>query len=347
MTTPDDAAAPHHPGPTPLQLWQLREMYIKDRRLEREPLAPDLSESLPGLAEAIEAAGVLSDVVYTAFDGDLFELAAQMRAYVLRQRRVPANPESIVGYHDSVRCHGNRKDLVLADDLAILNRCDALWVFTDVAPTAGDAAALLAEGVLVELLFHLARRERAGRPAQVLFIPTANLFGDAKDAVPYEDGYAATRQRLGPDQAEILHLLDRVGAERERPDLPPVAYIVHDPLDAKHVHWLRPFAYSRSVVPLVPTLALELTDAQLVWPPEEAPAQAMIARLRLLRLADELWILPPQQGRPESYTVRMLRHLWHGDPAERTDKAWSEMDIPKATSAGWHLTRREASAQHA
>lgn len=336
-----ETMAVFNPGLPVERLAVLDAMFVADRTVPRAIPERRLAEQTAGLVDAIEQ--VSTPLVYTAFDGDLFELTPQMRSWVFRQGWVPANPENIVGYKDSVDTHKNKAG-VLVDDLAILRRCDRLCVFTDVAPDPAEAMSQLAEGVIVELLFFLAYNEGRGRPAVIEFVPTSNLFGRSAAARPYRWGHAATIQHLASDQAGIRRLLDTINPQD--PKLPPVAYFVLDPLDAKYVHWLRPYGYGLGVVPLVPTLALRLADLQVLHDMSTATGLLSAARCRLLALADELWILPPQHAkRPTSFSSRLVTELW--SRTERTPLArdWRDVQIPKTLDANWALTAHEAAVE--
>src|ERR1700726_964134 len=59
-------------------------------------------------------------LVYTAFDGDHQMMCGQMRRFVLGRGGVPANPDSVLGYKDTVENRVGKRG-VLLDDLAILN----------------------------------------------------------------------------------------------------------------------------------------------------------------------------------------------------------------------------------
>lgn len=314
----------------------LARAFNADHMVPRALSDPSLADACRLQARALRRSR--TPLVYTAFDGDIFELTPQMRAWVTRQGWVPANPENIVGYKDSVEAH-NGKAGVLIDDLAIVTRCDHLCIFTDVAPEPAAALGGLAEGVIVELLYFLAHNQVRQPAATVTFVPVANLLGGDEPAEPYKYDYTDTVARLAADQRGIALLLASIDSGAVT--LPKVAYVAHDPLDAKYVHWLRPFGYARKYVPLVPTLALRLADMPTGAQPELASGRLLAARLRLLDLADELWVLPSQDlSRDESYTAMLTKSVWNRRPVAY---AWRDLGVPKELDARWALTARESS----
>lgn len=322
----------------PGQLEVLTRAAVADHRPQRGLIDDRLYKSVLKVAAHWLASN--TRLAYTAFDGDLFELTPQMRAWTFRSGRIPANPESIVGYKESVDAHKNKAG-VLLDDLAIVDRCDDLIIFTDVEPEPEAAMRGLAEGVIVELLYFLAKRGK--RPdSAVFFVPVAALFGEDVIARPFEFDHVTTAAYLGADQQGIARLLGSVESGLRK--LPTVAYIVHDPLDAKYSNWLRPLAYARQRVPLVPSLALQTADVDRVVPTNLAAGLLFAARLRLLDLAGEVWVFSPQDlSRDESITTRITKALWK--PAKRPLRrhGWRDLDIPKITDRDWALTEREAS----
>ena len=323
-------------GLTGEQISQLGRVFRADRKLFRTD-SPDLVGD--DLVKAVAEMDV--PLVYTAFDGDHFELTPQMRAWVLRRGWVPANPENIVGYKDSVDAHTGSKAGVLLDDLAIVGKCDILCVFTDVPATPAEATAQLAEGVIVELLYFLNRWTAADRPRRVLFVRTDNLFGKDVPPVEYEASFVETFASLAPDQRGVKSLLNSVWQGTRK--LPEVAYIAHDPLDAKYVHWLRAFGYQNNVVPLVTTLALSLADTELLGDRRRAMGRLLAARYRLLWLADRVWMLGPQDVRDRvSNSNQLLDRVCTVLGRKVETHTWFDVGIPKAVHESWALTEREA-----
>ncbi|SFR15540.1 hypothetical protein SAMN04488564_104181 [Lentzea waywayandensis] len=319
---------------------------VRDYLVSRPPVDADAFVRMPDVASHINS--LHTGIVYTGFDGDHFGLTSLMRQYVLKGHRVPANPESIIGYKDSVDAHGSKLD-VLLDDLAVLGRCDELWIFTDVAPTARDAAANLAEGALLELAYFLYICEAENRStAPVRFVSIASLQGVASAASHVFRGtFAELIGNLTSDQQRILEILEdlRCGLLA----LPKIAYILHDPLDAKYMDWLRPTAYKGHRVPLVPQLAVEYGDIRsaVVDRRVDGPLACPITSWALLtRLADELWLLPSVSvDRPDSYTCEIVKLVWQsqGRSADGLIKReWSDFGIPKVVHEDkWPLTERE------
>ena len=302
--------------------------------LDRE-IRPWDNDRLLALADVL--ARSTAPVVYTAFDGDHFGLAPQMRHSAMGAGYAPANPESILGYKQAVDAHQSKKE-VLLDDLAVVQRSDALWVFTDVDPTPTSVAAGLAEGAVLELLWFL--KSRPGLP--VHFVPTSSLFGQGVENARYRADLHETELALHQSGlSEIVRLVAAVLNGESR--LRPIVYFLHDPLDGKYVDWLRAGAYARSHVPIVPSLAVELRDASGLSLGEPFAA-TLAAWVSLMTLADEAWHLPPHDSnRLESPLVRLLRLCWETTKASTVrNEGWAEYQIPKTLQGGrWPVSRRE------
>lgn len=274
---------------------------------------------------------------YTAFDGDHFQLCSHMRRYAMQQGCVPANPESILGYKETVTKRVAKRG-VLIDDLAVLRGCDELWIFSDLPPKP-ESLPDLAEGVVVELLYHLRRRQGA----TVKFISAAGiLVGPPPTGVPYTATYEESKTHLHPDQREgVLDLANSgLAVDKELPDL---VYHIYDPLDFKYAHWLRPHAYGDARVPLVPGLAVELRDG---GDGLAGLGQVLCAWTKLIALASKAWVLPAMDSNRGPSTVAcILEHVWttlHGAQS-LSRKRWQEYSIPKARAGNrWPLTRKES-----
>lgn len=276
-------------------------------------------------------------IAYTAFDGDHFALTPLMRSYVLSHDVVPANPESILGYKDTVDKHQNKFG-VLRDDLAVLRGCDQLWIFTDVEPGLGGVP-YLAEGVLTELLYYVLSRGRA----VVHFVPVVEILL-GRSPKPIEVSLSVDELANSLDGRQFEQLLEFLGGPElsVRDELPPVAFVAMDPLDSKYMSWIRPFALGRSKIAIVPGLAIELGDVVLR---QGEMGCLLISWVTLMRLAGELWVLPSMDSsRKPSNTVSLLESSWrtHHSSQEVVSLSWKDVGVPKALQGrAWPLTEME------
>lgn len=275
-------------------------------------------------------------IIYTAFDGDHQQLGSHMRRLVLHNGAVPANPESVLGYKDTVMAHLDKRG-VLMDDLAVLRGCDELWVFTDLPPEPASVQHL-AEGVVIELLFFLKRRSQD----RVRFVsPRGLIQGALGELTPYNFSYQETQDALlSTQRSGVLELANsRSRIDRE---LPPVLLYITDPLDFKYSGWLRERAYSGGRAPLIPYLAVELKDLE---PSAASLEQIVTAWVRLCDLATYACVLPPMaHRRGPSALATLLERLWlrnrSGDTLQQ--KSWQEFAIPKAKAGAlWAITEHE------
>lgn len=301
----------------------------RSRRVESDIDLEDVCTGVLGRAARMP-------LVYTAFDGDHQMMCGHMRSFVLRNGGVPANPESILGYKDTVD-HRITKRGVLLDDLAILRGCDELWIFTDVECDR-HAVAHLAEGVAIELLFYLRRKSR---PC-VKFVSTEGLLrGEWPEPVDYTLTYEETKSGLLPDQREgVLDLANSRG--RIDKSLPALVYHIADPLDYKYTQWLRAGAYGASRAPLIPYLAVELQDL-----PSDSKSMSTLvhAWVRLCDLASRVQVLPTlDAARSFSLVAGLLEKAWlrKKDRASMEVRDWQEYAIPKVRMGNkWPITRFE------
>lgn len=338
------------PAPLAPQLGLFSDLIVRlisaDYQLPRPGLDQAIFESIPAIVNLIR--GLAAPLVYTAFDGDHLGLTPQMRAYVLGRGAVPVNPESVLGYKQLVDARRDKSRLML-DDLALLNRCNELWVFTDVKPSPREVARSLAEGVIIELLYFLSHRS-TDRAADVYFVPIRTLLsGRGGRRRKYKYSYAQTARALKSDQTGVTDFVNAVN-DGTHP-IPKIVLIGSDPLDTKYAHWLRSNVYGSGMTPLVPQIAVELNDGELLSTPV-GEERVLLSWLRFADVADEFKLMPPiDYSRRESYFVGLLAHWWQSHdahrnsdrPVEKSD--WRDLAIPKLISApDWSITDREANA---
>lgn len=70
---------------------------------------------------------------------------------IMRAGMVPVNPPSILGYRDTAM-RNQRKAEVLLEDIAFLNKCVQVWVFSDIDAILKGSSPF-SEGALCELLY--------------------------------------------------------------------------------------------------------------------------------------------------------------------------------------------------
>lgn len=275
-------------------------------------------------------------IVYTAFDGDHFHLCGHMRRFALKSGCVPANPESILGYKDTVMAHGNKKE-VLYDDLTVLRNCDQLWVFSEQEPHPASLQNL-AEGVVVEILYFLRRMEKP----LIYFISPMQLI-ENEDPLrkhfnySYEDCINELHPEHGDDVLELANSKLRVDEK-----LVPLTYHIIDPFDFKYSHWLRAYAYSRNRVPLVPGLAIQMSDFGRGY---RGLGQIVAGWMKLGAITSYALLFPPMSPYlTESTTAKILKHAWMitHDPTDLEYATWVDYPIPKARlGCDWPITKRE------
>lgn len=270
-------------------------------------------------------------IVYTAFDGDHFHLCGHMRRHVISLGGVPANPESVLGYRDTVMARLTKRG-VLLDDITVLSGCDEMCVFTELRPELASISSL-AEGVVTELLFFLKRKPHA----RIRFVsPVALLRSEAPAPQEYPYSYKETHDALHTDQREGILDLANSGNKVDS-ELRTIAYHIMDPLDFKYAQWLRSHGYNEHQVPLIPGLAIDVGDAP--------SGQIVAAWATLLRLAHRAATFPMMDPRRTPSTIAtLLELLWlriHG-AGTISRYTWTDYPIPKAQLGNrWPLTKHE------
>ena len=315
---------------------RLGEILAADFDLEKRhsTVCPDIE--LDHLCSAVLEAVRDKPIVYTAFDGDHFHLCGHMRSFALLHDCVPANPESVLGYKDTVMARLTKAG-VLQDDLTVLRGCDQLWVFTEEVARP-ESLQSLAEGVVIEVLFFLKRQ----RGPKVYFIsPLSFLRGDRPPLIPFEFSYNECESALHSEQRDGVLELANSGMLVDK-KLSSLIYHIYDPLDFKYAHWLRAYAYEGKRVPLVPGLAIGLADLGRSY---EALGQILAAWVKLCQIATYAFLLPPMDSkRTQSSVAAILERVWLRTHSAETiqRRSWSSYPIPKARVGNrWPITKKE------
>lgn len=279
-------------------------------------------------------------IAYNAFDGDHFHLLQAMRKYTLNNKRIPANPESILGYKNVVSRYLN-KNLVLLDDLAILQNCDELLVFTDYSTRLEDVLRL-PEGVLIEIAFFLKRRLKPS----ISFISISKLLRGAEaDCLEFDISFDQLEDAL--KQTERAEIIDMANNDfKVDSDLKSLVYYITDPLDYKYSEWLRDGKYNANdEIGLVPGLTVRVTDLE---PGVENLGGIVLSWAVLLKKLSKkraFWMDSFENNRSPSLICEALKKFCiqlKGANYLETRK-WSNFSIPKSLQKErWPITRFES-----
>lgn len=279
-------------------------------------------------------------LVYTAFNGDHQMMCSYMRRLVAAHGHVPANPDSILGYKDTLKFRQTKRG-VLLDDLSVLRGCDELWIFTEMDLPI-EKVPLLAEGVLVELFYF--RRRHPDRAVRVINIADAVFETSKAEAILLEASYEELVAALGGDQRDEILKLSNSGVKVDR-ELRSINYFISDPLDYKYARFLREHGYATNVCPLIPYLAVRPEDFQ---DQGTSLIDCLLSWARLMSLASTCTKLPGlDPDRPTSQIVEVMERVWLRKlGSNRIDEGtWTEFHVPKANQGErWAITARERSA---
>lgn len=280
------------------------------------------------------------NIVYTAFDGDHFHFLQHMRKCVLDNNHIPANPESILGYKNIVTRYQSKYG-VLLDDLAILQSCEDLWVFTDVGTNIKDVLDL-PEGVLVEIAFYLKRHSIP----TINFVSLSTLLKEGRSdfrklSLSFDE---LEKALLKSERREIINIANN--NFKVDKDLKNLVFYITDPLDYKYSEWLREDKASNTdEIALVPGLTSRIHDVNygaknignivLSW----ASILLKLSRKRAYSL-DSF----ESRRNPSIISEALKKYCIQikGAPYLK-DKKWEMYSIPKALQREkWPITKHEA-----
>lgn len=235
------------------QLQLLGDFFIEDlslqsRKSDSNNISLKVKETIKILNQFIDQ----QIIVYTAFDGDHFHCLQQMRKFVLSKGRVPANPESILGYK-SVVDRSQTKRGVLVEDLSILKKCRELWIFSDIGNSIEELSTL-AEGVLVELAYFLYRRP----VSDIKLVSISKIMKGEEQSISdihisFED---LKKELIRTNRKEIITIANS-GHEIDN-ELKPLCFFITDPLDFKYYEWIR--CNEKDYIPLIPGTVVKTSD---------------------------------------------------------------------------------------
>jgi hypothetical protein len=264
-------------------------------------------------------------VVYTSFDGDNMPFMWDMCEYVLKQNRIPVNPEAALGYYVSTVSLGGVKENVMADCLTLELLADEMWIFDNPKKT-------LAEGVIAEII----------------------LFNEIKGkGVKFVDGIDTKKTKetvLNPEQTkkwismqdETLvadlrtKMLNRYNKNKS-------AYLIFNSKNFKHADWARAYCYKNLLCPLSPQNILP----SHLYRTAGAENKYLSDRLAIMRRADKILLFADK-----FHFEREIGNLDNISQAElgfskKLDKqvqviGWDEAKVPKYDPLKpWALTNKE------
>jgi hypothetical protein len=279
-------------------------------------------------------------MVYTAFDGDHFHLLQYMRKCVLEANKYPANPESILGYRNVVTRYQNKYG-VLLDDLAILQNCDELWVFTDNENSIKETLNL-PEGVLVELAFYLKRHSTP----TVNFISIKSLLYNGetvinKLSITFED---IEKELISSNRKEIIDMANN--DFKIDKDLKSLVFFITDPLDFKYSEWLREERSANTdEIALVPGLASKISDAEYGLKNIGNIILSWAILLRRLSKKRAYFLDSFDERRSPSVIAEALKQycIQVKGPKYLENRKWTAYNIPKSIQKDkWPITLYEA-----
>lgn len=316
------------------------ELFCRDINLDwrQRKLSPESDEILASLIAEFDTEKSNFPLVYTAFDGDHQELGALMRQTVLKHNKIPVNPDSVLGYKETLEARYN-KSQVLRDDLAVLRGCKELWVFTDYTPSP-EGISNLAEGILVEICFFLKRWP--GR--SIKFISLEDLI-KGKEARPTDlkTSFKDFTHSLPPGCEELVALAN--GGVLADSKIPSLIYFIIDPLDYKYSRFVRQDGYinkNKKTAPLVPNLAVDITDSGTG---ASSIGRIVFCWMKLMELATECIMYPSMETRGhDSEIAHLLECAWHRgrNGAKFEYNKWDSHKIPKhQLNDSWPISSNE------
>jgi hypothetical protein len=319
-------------------LAKLSQLAVSDILGER-PCKKLGKDELDALAGAIIKEAESLRFVYTAFDGDHQMFCSLMREAVIANGMVPANPDSVLGYKDTLGFRQSKQG-VLLDDLSVLRGCDEIWIFTE-HPALPESISKLAEGVLVELLYFLKRYPK--RTVKFVKLSTLATGQSAPQAAEWALNYEETASFLDDSQRREILMLANSGLETDR-RLRTVRYYLHDPLDYKYARFVRSEGYSESEIPLLPQLAVRAEDFA---DRSIALASVIVHWASLMRLASHCTGLRSlDSSRGPSQIVEVLERVWLRSLGSTSvvEGDWTRYKVPKASQKDrWAITQKERS----
>jgi hypothetical protein len=289
------------------------------------PARARLSEDeLSGLAATLSQFDF--PLVYTAFDGDHFALTNQMRIYCIKRELIPVHPESILGYYETLTARLTKLG-VLRDDLALLQKCDQIMIFSDLAPEL-DSLNEMAEGVLVELCFFMLLNGGGG----VSFVPLIPiLHHDERDPIAVNWSISDVLNALDP---HLRHdILEFLGGESLSiiQSIPAVAYAITDVLDSKYYRWIRPYTMREfDIVTVVPGLAVDVSDCLST---RGGMSCLLVSWIHLMKLTSRAFVFDPMNKQHGIGNVQeLLGRCWdaRANRGLLCELTWGQLAIPKA-----------------
>jgi hypothetical protein len=321
-------------------LQSLGDIFIEDLSLQyRKSCCNDISGKIKETIKILNLFINQQAVVYTAFDGDHFHCLQQMRQFVLSKGKVPANPESILGYKNVVDRRQTKMG-VLIEDVSILKKCKELWIFSDVKNSI-EGLGSLAEGVLVELAYFLYRRPMS----DIKLVSISKLMkGEEQVICDIQVSFDDLKSELIKSNRENIITIANSGHEFDN-ELKPLRFFITDPLDFKYYDWIR-CNKDGKCIPLVPGTVIETSD---FIQNRENIGKIVVCWAILMKTLTECCTYIPsmEKHNTESVIQQAFIRFWKtiNDPKniEAPRKGWEDLNVLKSIQKDrWPVTQFEA-----
>lgn len=277
-------------------------------------------------------------LVYTAFDGDHFHFLQQMRQYVINSKYTPVNPESVLGYRNTVMRTQSKRG-VLIEDLSILRKCQELWIFSDVSNDL-DGISSLSEGVLTELVYFLCRHDY--EPKVKLISLEKILRGVFEEPVEISITYELLKERLVTTNKEGVLDIANNGFCIEK-DLKFTRCYIIDPLDFKYHDWIRRSHKTIDELSVIPGTIVETSDFS---PSTLNLGMVLINWWNLTKhLCDSCTLMTTlDKDKSNSMISEIFSRLWKIDKNSKIDIfAWDSFNVLKSVQKDkWPITHYES-----
>ena len=265
-------------------------------------------------------------VVYTSFDGDDMNYLHDICDDVIKDGKIPLNPESALGYYVSTVCLGGDKTKVMTDCLTLEMFANELYIYE-------TANRDLSEGIVAEIvLWTLMKNER------ITFVNDVKKLEDRKTKVL---SFEETSEWLNSQDKFLQFELKNNLLNQYMSTHHSTAYIIANFANYKHLDWARAYCYNNGLCPISPQNILPF------YLYKNNEKEYLEARLELLRRADKILLFADQYNLHEDlesfdkFSVAELLYLKNNN---RTFKiiGWDEASVPKYNpNKKWSLSTKE------
>lgn len=266
------------------------------------------------------------EIVYTSFDGNDMHHILAICNHVLKNEKIPLNPEMALGYYISTITLGGEKINVMKDCLTLMLLSDELWVY-------GKDKDLLSEGIMAEIILW---NEITNKNISFIIDPYIQTI--------VKNSYLEIRKWLNTINKEYIN--DIFNNMLNQYKNKKTAYIGANFLNYKHIDWARVEAYKRGLCPVSPQNILSYYLYNSI---DDSGAIYLKDRLTLLSKSDEYWLcidtnnLEVEINRLDQNTLAelyMLSTIFVDKPIKIID--WADLNVPKYNKNKiWAITRKE------